>query len=183
MYANEDKSIWTESGLAWRRSESVKEPSFLKDEKWNQPDYPVVGVSWFEACAFCNWLTRNRNDGYVYQLPDEKQWERAARWTDGRVYPWGNKFDKERCNTKESGIGRTTRVTRYPNGISHDGCYDMVGNVWEWTRSPFEKGGPLKLLRGGSWDDDPFLARCTGRLRVIPHFRSYDVGFRCARTK
>ena len=115
------------------------EPKFLKNEKWNPPDHPVVGVSWYEADAFARWVGKS--------LPTEDQWERAARGTDGRRFPWEGKFDTERCNTEESGIGKTTRVTRYPNGISPEGCYDMAGNAWGWTNSKYEKD--TYVLRGG----------------------------------
>ncbi|MBE9580905.1 MAG: formylglycine-generating enzyme family protein, partial [Proteobacteria bacterium] len=109
------------------------------------------------------------------------QWERAARGTDGRTYPWGDEFDKEKCNTTdESGIGKTTRVTLYPNGISPDGCYDMAGNVWEWTTS---SEGEFRVLRGGSWGGNHGFARCADRFRVSPNVRYFTAGFRCARAE
>ena len=180
MYQSDDDEIWAEGGLEWRKEKGIRFPDYWDDEKWNQPDHPVVGVSWYEAVAFCNWLTRLRNDGHNYHLPDDKQWERAARGTDGREYPWGDEFDKERCNTKESGIGRTTRVTRYPNGISSDGCYDMAGNVWEWTTSEFKSGFSR---RGGSWLYPRAFARCAARYGYYPGYRYFGIGFRCARTQ
>lgn len=94
--------------------------------------------------------------------------------------PWGDEFDKEKCNTAESGIGKTTRVTRYPNGISPDGCYDMAGNVWEWTASKYDEG--TMVLRGGSWSDVRNDARCAGRNRYISCDRVDNIGFRCVRT-
>jgi len=180
IYESDDEAIWTEEGLKWRKKEGVHWPAFWDDEKWNQPDHPVVGVSWYEAVAYCNWLNKTRAQGYAYQLPTDEQWERAARGTNGREYPWGDEFDKERCNTEESGIGRTTRVTRYPNGISPEGCYDMAGNVWEWTSS---KAGSGYSLRGGSWVLPRDLARCAARYWGIPGLHNNYVGFRCARTQ
>jgi formylglycine-generating enzyme required for sulfatase activity len=168
----EENDYWSEEGLKWRTKTAVLEPQFWKDKTWNQPEHPVVGVSWYEADAFARWSGKT--------LPTEEQWERAARGTGGRQYPWGEEFDKEKCNTEESGIGKTTRVTRYPNGISPDGCYDMAGNVWEWTSS--EYGKDRMVLRGGSWGSGRGDARCALRGRGHPYGRDSVVGFRCVRT-
>jgi formylglycine-generating enzyme required for sulfatase activity len=164
---------WSEKGWKWCRENKVSEPWYWQDEKWNQPDHPVVGVSWYEAQAFARWAGK--------ALPTEVQWERTARGTDGREYPWKGEFDKEKCNTEESGIGKTSRVTRYPNGISPAGCYDMAGNVWEWTVSQDEYGD--YILRGGCWNDRWADARCTEHLRYRPDERITSVGFRCVKTK
>jgi hypothetical protein len=169
----ENDEFWSEKGVKWHQAEKITEPKFWRDEKWNQPDHPVVGVSWYEADAFARWAGK--------ALPTEVQWERAARGTDGRSYPWGNDFDSERCNTKESGIGKTTRVTRYPNGVSPAGCYDMAGNVWEWTDSKYDED--RYVLRGGCWDLDRDFARCAYRYWVYPYYRYFNIGFRCVRTK
>ena len=182
-----NKEFWTDNGWEWKEKESVELPRFWNDEKWNQPQHPVVGVSWYEAMAYAKWAGKT--------LPTEKQWERAARGMGGRKYPWGNEFDKEKCNTKESGIERTTRVTRYPNGISPEGCYDMAGNVLEWTRSRFKPEedpddfglvrdraqGPV--LRGGAWGGVQGGARCAFRNGFYPDIRYYYAGFRCVRTE
>jgi formylglycine-generating enzyme required for sulfatase activity len=168
----EENEYWSEEGLKWRTKNEAMEPEYWHDEKWNQSEHPVVGVSWYEADAFARWSGK--------ALPTEEQWERAARGTDGRQYPWGDEFDEERCNTEESNIGKTTRVTRYPNGISPDGCYDMAGNVWEWTASEYDKD--RMVLRGGSWNYDRSFARCADRNWFRPNFRNSFVGFRCVRT-
>ncbi len=169
----EKEEYWSEDGLKWRNQQKVIEPRFWRDEKWNLPDHPVVGVSWYEADAFARWAGKS--------LPTEEQWERAARGTDGREYPWEGEFDKEKCNTEESGIGKTTRVTRYPNGISPAGCYDMAGNVWEWTSSKYDEEN--WLLRGGCWGFSRNSARCAFRGRYFPYDRFNLIGFRCVRTK
>lgn len=167
----ERDEFWSEEGLKWCKKYNIIQPKYWDNEELNQPKHPVVGVSYYEAEAFASWSGMS--------LPTEKQWERAARGTDGRKYPWGDKFDKEKCNTHESGIGKTTRVTRYPNGISPDGCYDMAGNVWEWTKSDHEIGG--RVVRGGSWGSEQDVAHCTNRGKVDPFDRDYIVGFRCVK--
>ncbi len=136
-------------------------------------DHPVILVSYQDAVKFCEW--RSEKDGHEYRLPTEEEWERAARGSDGRVYPWGDEFDEKKCNTSESGIGMTTPVTTYPDGASPHGCLDMAGNVWEWT-----EGG--KMLRGGSWNLNLNGARCANRYLYNPRSWLNNVGFRCART-
>jgi formylglycine-generating enzyme required for sulfatase activity len=96
-------------------------------------EHPVVYVSWYGAVAYCNWLSQVT--GKPYRLPSEAEWEKGARGTDGRHYPWGDDWDPDRCNGKETGIEDTTPVGAYPDGASPYGLLDMAGNVWEWTRS------------------------------------------------
>src|SRR5262249_20343751 len=98
-----------------------------------EEDHPVIGVSWYDAINYCEWLSEVtvRGDG----LPSEAEWEKGARGTDGRIYPWGNRWDVTRCNPMESGLGKTTAIHAYPLGASSYGLLDMAGNVWEWTRS------------------------------------------------
>jgi formylglycine-generating enzyme required for sulfatase activity len=88
--------------------------------------HPMVNVSWNDAQAYCAWAGT--------KLPTEAQWEKAARGTDGRIYPWGNKFDKSKCWTSENDATRTKPVGSFPNGASPYGCLDMAGNVWEWCQ-------------------------------------------------
>lgn len=171
----EKERLWHPDGWKWRQQKDITVPDYWEDEKWNPPDHPVVGVSWYEADAFARWSKK--------RLPTEQEWERAARGIDGRVYPWGNEFDKEKCNTKEAGLGRTTRVSRYPGGISPDGCYDMAGNVLEWTTSFYDEIKGLFVIRGGSWSNNQDNARCAGRNNTHPIERCFVVGFRCVRTK
>ena len=165
-------NYWTDKGIEWKQKNKVTLPQFWDDEKWNQPEHPVVGVSYFEAKAFAKWAKKS--------LPTEEQWERAARHTDGRKYPWADIEDYTRSNTKESGFGKTTRVTLYPDGKSQDECYDMAGNVWEWTESDFDQH--RKVMRGGSCLYELLNARCANRGNNSPIRRDKDVGFRCIRT-
>ncbi len=118
--------------------------------------HPVVSITWQAAEAFCGWAN--------VRLPSEAEWEKAARGTDGWIWPWGNEFDKTKCHSLESMIFDTTPVDRYPQGASPYGLLDMAGNVTEWTSSlwkpyPYKaddgREGPMAsgshTLRSGSW--------------------------------
>jgi formylglycine-generating enzyme required for sulfatase activity len=95
--------------------------------------HPVVDVSWYEAQSFCTWL--GEQTGRRYRLPTEAEWEKSARGTDGRTFPWGNSFDLQCCNVRESGLGNTVPVGRYSAGASPYKVLDLAGTVWEWTQS------------------------------------------------
>jgi formylglycine-generating enzyme required for sulfatase activity len=136
--------------------------------------HPVVNVSWYGAKAYADWANK--------QLPTEEQWEKAARGVDGRAYPWGDTFDKNLCNTDESGKGTTTPVDDYPGGVSPYGCWEMAGNVWEWMENAYSAGSPNKSVRGGSWSDSSDSARCAVRGYGGPGGLSDDLGIRCSRT-
>ncbi len=167
-----NKEHWSPEGWQWREKNNITQPKYWDDSNWNEPDQPVMGVSWYEAEAFAKWEGK--------RLPTEEEWERTARGTGGRKYPWGEEFDEEKCNSFESELRRTTPVTRYPNGISQDGCYDMAGNVWEWTNSWDDESKKYKVLRGGSWYNISDFVRCANRNFYDPYDRSHAFGFRCA---
>lgn len=167
-------------------SRSFDRPAFWEDPTLNNPARPVVGVNWHEAEAYCRWLSAVT--GQNYRLPAETQWEKAARGTDGRQYPWEGEFDSARCNTNESRILLTTPVGLYRNGISPYEVYDASGNVWEWTVDWYQAypggqasedfGERFKVVRGGSWDGDDGNARCASRGGDVPVSFTYDIGFR-----
>jgi len=157
----------------------------------------VVYVFWHDAVVYCRWLSEVT--GRPYRLPSEAEWEKGARGTDGRIYPWGNQWDAERCNNKEGGKGDTTPVGAYPQGASPYGPLDMAGNVWEWTRSlwgkdwkepsfkyPYDpddgredlEAEGYRVLRGGSWFFSRDLARCVERDGYLPVSSVSYVGFR-----
>ncbi|MCD4739239.1 MAG: SUMF1/EgtB/PvdO family nonheme iron enzyme [Anaerolineae bacterium] len=170
-------------------------------------NHPVVWVTWHDVRAYCAWLTEGwRAVGQIgmdeiVRLPTEAEWEKAARGPQGRVCPWGNKWDATKCNTVESGLGGTTLVGMYPEGASPYGCLDMAGNVWEWTSSLWGKdlGKPeykypyrpddgrenldagdnvLRVLRGGAFDDYQDYARSAFRYRHLPYHGFGLYGFR-----
>ena len=145
-------------------------------------NHPVVYVSWHDAVAFCEWLSKDT--GRMYRLPTEDEWEKAARGTDGREYPWGNEPPAKRngrCNFFDSGIGNTTRVDGYPEGASPYGVLDMAGNVLEWTDSLYDQSDIRHGVRGGSYWHPGRYVRCACRNYVGPDLSDDNVGFRvCA---
>jgi formylglycine-generating enzyme required for sulfatase activity len=155
------------------------QPYSWNDKQWNGDAQPVVGITWYEAAAYCRWLSVQTGDNY--RLPSEAEWEKAARGTDGRIYPWGNQSpDETRANFE---FGHTMPVESYPAGASPYGVLDMAGNVLEWTRSKYraypyapndgrEKGSKPEekqfTLRGGSWYHNRTYVRCAARYGGYP---------------
>ncbi len=189
-----ERRYWTDSGWLWRKTHHIRRPLFWEDPLWTQYDrLPVVGVSWFEAFAFCQWYSELTGERYT--LPSEAQWEKAARGADDRLYPWGNTTHPRRCNTRAGGIGHTVPVGSYhPLGDSPHGCGDMVGNVSEWTLNRFSpypylsndgreepEGTAARATRGGSWHSPGARARVSSRGMNDPFFRDNDLGFRVVR--
>jgi formylglycine-generating enzyme required for sulfatase activity len=176
-------SKFVETGKAWTQ------PRYWGDSQWNGAEQPVVGVSWYEAVAYCRWLSEHTGDSIL--LPSEAQWQRAAQGDDGREYPWGNDWqDGKLCNNSvdSNNSSKTTPVRRYEGkGDSPFGVVDMAGNVWEWCGTAYETGSEdldgtdIRVLRGGSWYvDDTDRFRCASRGRSLPHYWYADWGFRLA---
>jgi formylglycine-generating enzyme required for sulfatase activity len=173
-------------------------PEFWSDAKYNAPNQPVVGVCWFEARAYCAWLSAQT--GQHYRLPTEAEWEAAAGGKAGRRYPWGEAFDATGCNSIEVRLRRVTPVGVFPeadtppSSASAQGCADLAGNVWEWCSSQYQpypyrvedgreapEEGVDRVLRGGSWFNDGRDCRSAYRGHNDPSNRSDLIGFRLAR--
>jgi len=140
----------------------------------NEEDQPVIGINYFEALVFCIWLGK--------RLPIEKEWEKAARGTDGRDYPWGEAFGYQNGynNTCDYVMGRTNVVDEFEQGISPYGCFDMAGNVWEWCVQHYaSKHSTQRIVRGGSWLNYLVHSKCKFRNSFDPSERHLAVGFRC----
>lgn len=162
----------------------------IRDEpaepRWHQSNRPRENISWYEAAAFCRWLSTQL--GFEIRLPTEHQWEKAARGADGWKYPWGNGYRTGYANVSEKSFGQeqTTAVGVYPQNTSPYGVMDMVGNVQEWCLNKFSKltdttidnSKEGRVSRGGSWKTDPANARSDDRNWVNPDFRNDGVGFR-----
>jgi formylglycine-generating enzyme required for sulfatase activity len=230
----DERRYWTELGWAWRtgerepdlstiESEELRKnytdwlaqrpperrgkPFWWEDPQWNTPNYPVVGITWYEALAYCRWLGQVM--GRECRLPTEAEWEKAARGglpspasgrgSEGegkaRIYPWSNEdITPRHANYSETGIGRTSPVGAFPVGKSPYGVLDMIGNVWEWCSSIGFNDAPypyrandgredlereaFRALRGGSWDSDRAYCRCAYRNVLRPVDFDNGIGFR-----
>jgi len=162
----------------------VREPGFRFD------NHPREFVSWFDAMAFCRWLSEKSAEDV--RLPTEQEWEKAARGRDGRAYPWGNDYVAGYANIDETegsvgpnSVQMTTAVGMYSQGASPYGLMDVAGNVWEWCLNEYDhpertqiSGTERRLLRGGSWVNYIGNARCAYRRRYPPDNRFNDIGFR-----
>jgi formylglycine-generating enzyme required for sulfatase activity len=143
-------------------------------------EHPVTGLCFLEAQAFVRWCNRSVTIGgnWTWSLPPEELWEFAARGEAGLTYPWGDAFDVAKCNSAESGIGKTSEVTRFESGVSPFGCCDMAGNVWEFVLAA-DSGLDWCVLRGGSFKNTSAEVRSYLRLDRVPRWRRPpDFGFR-----
>jgi formylglycine-generating enzyme required for sulfatase activity len=182
----------------WFEGMAIKENDRSMSEQYFKfANHPRESVNWYQAMAFCRWFSWRIGGGYdlknisewAVRLPTEFEWEKAARGTDGRIYPYKGKFDAAKGNTYETGIGQTSAPGIFPNGASPYGVMDLSGNVWEWCLSNYEnpfleahnenlRTDKNRVLRGGSWADNLGYARAAYRSLDRPAGRSGNIGFR-----
>ncbi|MBN1562750.1 MAG: SUMF1/EgtB/PvdO family nonheme iron enzyme [Anaerolineae bacterium] len=191
-----DQTWWTDIGWQHRVRHGITAPRYWGVRDFNDPNAPVMGVTWFEAVAYCNWLSAqaltptpspSEQGKLEITIPTEQQWQRAAQGDDGREFPWGNVDPKWGiCNYARNANG-TTPVTEHPNGASPFGVMDMSGNVWELTRTGWETGtddldsSERRIVRGGSWvNDSPITLLTTLRDGPYPADGYHLYGFRIA---
>lgn len=216
----ETQSLWSNAGWKWKNF--GPEQSLTNDEKWMEQFFtkrprtapldweeqrrfktrPVTGICWFEACAYAKWLEAKLQSsstipsGYEIRLPTEDEWEKSARGSDARRYPWGDEWILGRANSQESGISHPTPVGIYPLGASPSRVEEMAGNVRQWTlsrnssypycssdgrnRTDGETAKDLRIIRGGSFRLPSSDSRCATRRPELPHLFRDDLGFRVA---
>jgi formylglycine-generating enzyme required for sulfatase activity len=171
---------------------SYSRQTYYGDSRYDQ--YPVIGVTWEMAKAYCEWRKA--------RLPTEAEWEKAARGTDGHMYPWGESIDPSRANYNDNSdpnyVGDTSKVDAYSSGVSPYGLFDMAGNVWEWVADIYDANyyasltlpianplgptsGLYRVIKGGSWDSNGFDLRSARRNFNDPSKANVYLGFRCAR--
>ncbi|MSP38253.1 MAG: DUF4062 domain-containing protein [Deltaproteobacteria bacterium] len=173
--------------LWWK---GIKQSETPVPPRWTENNGPRETVSWYEAVAFCRWLSARLE--LKIRLPTEWEWQQAATSGDAKlVYPWPGGFDSRRCNSFESGLNRTTAVGVYPHGATAQGVLDMAGNVWEWCLNKLEQPGfpnavyiddtdARRVIHGGSWVNDPGSLRTSFRFGDNAGFRFRNIGFRLA---
>ncbi len=185
-------AVWTGSDWKGDASKSWRDPGFVQTDR-----HPVIGVSWRDATAYCEWLEVQTEERY--RLPSEAEWEYACRAGTTTRYFFGDSITPKNANYNESKIEKTTEVGAYPPNPW--GLYDMHGNVWEWVEDVWHdsyNGAPTdgsawtdgegkdsssdRVIRGGSWYGIPRYLRSALRYRVEPDIRSNVLGFRVART-
>ncbi|MCP4118423.1 MAG: formylglycine-generating enzyme family protein [Desulfobacteraceae bacterium] len=173
----ENREYWKE-GMVEKEKNNWTEPEGW-DEQSEHLNRPVTGVSWYEATAFCNWLSDQT--GRSYGLPESEVWFKAADNSDGD-YPWGKDEPGPELLNNGRNVGKPTPVGIYPAGEAPGGQLDMAGNVWEWNQDLYEKEGVGRVLRGGSWDDFAGDCRSAFRNYFRPNVRFSVVGFRLSRS-
>ncbi len=197
-YTETFRHCWTKEGWSWFNEQQRHEPRYWQDEKFNLPNQPVVGISWYEAVAYVQWLAETT--GKPYRLPTEAEWERAARHKDGKAYPWGEEWQDKITNTREGQISRTSAVGIFPKDTAVCGAQDFGGNVGEWCQTRWENeeyiayalpyqlddGRELlegnftigRVVKGGDWANNKEWSLCGARFRLDPHDEHNLLGFR-----
>ncbi len=192
-YGKDAERWWSPQGWQWKEAQKRSKPWGWDNPTYHGANQPVIGVTWYEATAFCVWLTEQmESKDFMVRLPTEAEWEAAAAYDvqmQRQNYPWGNAdLTPERAMYTESNLGRSAPVGCCPAGAAACGALDMVGNVWEWTTShserypaqsaemvtDFKQSKDFTMeemivpLRGGSWYNDRTKVRCGARYRGRP---------------
>jgi iron(II)-dependent oxidoreductase len=184
-----DARWWSAEGWAWREAGAIEVPRFWGEEEWRAYlllNHPVVGVSFHEAEAYATFRGA--------RLPSEAEWEKAARGTDGRKYPWGREWRDDACGMRGVGPRTTVPIGVFPKGQSPYGVRDLVGAVWQWCTDPFlgwggsadeaSSNAPLmssarRTTCGGAWNTLQWSVSCLGRNGYPVTARFSNLGFRC----
>lgn len=185
-YTERWRACWTDAGWAWRREAKAEGPAEFEGTGFAAANAPRVGVSWYEAVAFCSWLAGKLD--LPVRLPSEAEWEKAARGPDGQRYPWGDAFEPDHCNAGGA-ADHPSAVGAFPKGRSFYGVEDLSGNVWEWCSTAWQghyahgsgeelEGTARRAVRGGSWLYGPRGVRSAYRDGAGPGARGRHVGFR-----
>jgi len=192
----QERRWWTEHGWAYSQRERWTEPRYWNNAERNQPTQPVVGVNWWECAAYSAWLAEiGRAASWLptydaIRLPTSLEWERAARGTDQRRYPWGDEPpDAERANYDATGVGQSTAVGCFPAGAAACGALDLAGNVLEWMSTPFEAqaqvesqkdftAGERVLLSHGWYSGNLEQLSCGARVGFNPLYGGINWAFR-----
>ena len=180
----EDRPWWTAEVIKDIEQYSFNEgwrngPRYWGSSRFNRATQPVVGVSWYEAGAYCQWSTEIwRVEGVIAQdevvrLPTEAEWQAAAGDDE---YTWQGDFSPAHCNSRESEFDQPSPVHMYPSGATPSGIYDLCGNVWEWSLDDYESWG--KALRGGAYYRDASGVTSAARHGFAPHSWYFNLGFR-----
>ncbi len=185
-----DPAFWSETGWSWRDGRDTPYEGW-DDPAWHVASHPVVGVSWYEADAYCRWLNATIGEnGATIRLPTEFEWEIAARGTTDNVYPYGNDYISHYANGRETAIERVTVVGLFAEGDSPLGVADMSGNVYEWCASIYEEDAksPLdyekrRVLKGGSWRSYRGFLRIAARYWAYPYLSTNYWGFRVVKAR
>ncbi len=172
--------VTNEEYMKFVEETGYRPPLFINEPNFKNTNQPVVGVSWDDAVAYCNWLSEKTR--IRHSLPTDDEWRHAAYGVEQRQYPWGNEPPSRRANYSNS-TGKPATVGTYSDGATPDSVFDMAGNVWEWCDTWFDFAQTERVIRGGSWKDSADKMRIGFRDGERPdENKRNDMGFRVVRS-